>query len=202
MINKGMATLMDETQPEEQSLQEILRQRARILSEVPTPEESGEKISILSFQLGEELYGIELGFLTETRQSVPLRHLPCSLTHLVGIINLRGELLPVVDLCPLLGVPQQQRPRIVPALLILAHKGNKFALVVDRTRDILTFPLKELKPPPLSLEPEHALFIRGELLVENRPLSLLDVEKVFEDPRFAEEATEMIWAEWPHGGKK
>ena len=80
---------MDNTETANEGLQEILHQRSRILSEVPTQEESGEKISILSFQLGEELYGVELKYLTETRQSVPLRHIPCAPSHLVGIINLR-----------------------------------------------------------------------------------------------------------------
>ncbi|MFQ5903375.1 MAG: hypothetical protein ACE5JO_06765, partial [Candidatus Binatia bacterium] len=78
MNDKEPVILMDNAPTGEKSLQETLRERARILSEIPTPEESGEKISILSFQLGEELYGIELMYLTETCQSVPLRHLPCA----------------------------------------------------------------------------------------------------------------------------
>ncbi len=175
---------MDNAPTASESLQEILRQRSRILSEIPTQEESGEKISILSFQLGEELYGVELKYLTETRQSVPLRHIPCAPSHLVGIINLRGELLPVVDLHPILGLPQQQLRKVVPALLILLLKGNKLAFAVSRAKDILTFPTKEINPPPISLDPEHALFVRGELIVNNRPLSLLDVERLLQDPRF------------------
>ena len=190
MSENGMSILADKAQTKDDRLQEILRERARILSEVPDPEESGEKISILSFQLAEELYGIELHYLTEMRQSVPLRYIPCAPSHLVGIINLRGELLPVVDFCPILGLPKRELAKIVPALLVLSLKGDKLALVVDRAQDILTFPLKELKPPPLSLDPERAIFIKGELLVENRPLSLLDVEKVLQDPRFSENKIE------------
>lgn len=180
---------MDEAQSKTESLQEILEERARILSEVPAAEDSGEKISILSFQLYEELYGVELGYLTETRQSVSIRHVPCAPSHLIGIINLRGELLPVVDLCPILGLPQQPPRKIIPALLVLSLRGNKLALVADQARDILTFPKKEIKPTPLSLEPERALFIRGELLVENRPISLLDVEKLLQDQRFTGEGS-------------
>lgn len=180
---------MDEAQTNGESLHDLLEERANILSEVPATEESGEKISILSFQLYEELYGVELGYLTETRQTVSVRHVPCAPSHLVGIINLRGELLPVVDLCPILGLPQQPPRKIIPALLVLSLKGNKLALVADQARDILTFPKKEIKPIPLSLEPERAVFIRGELLVENRPISLLDVDKLLQDPRLTGEVS-------------
>ena len=175
---------MADGQTKKEGLQEILRQRSRILSEVPTPEESGEKISILSFQLGEELYGVELRYLTETRQSVPLRHLPCAPSHLIGLINLRGELLPVVDLYPILGLPQQQLHQTIPALLILSLEGNKLAFAVAQAKDILTFPAKEINPPPISLDPERALFVKGELLLNNQPISLLDVQRLLQDPRF------------------
>lgn len=189
MNESKTAIPMDDAQTSTESLREILRERARTLSEAPAQEESGEKISILSFQLGEELYGIELGYLTETRQSVPLRHVPCAPSHLAGIMSLRGELLPAVNLRPILGLPQQEPPKIAPALLILSLKGNKLAVVVDQAKDILTFPVKELQPPPLSLEPERALLITGELLVKTRPLSLINVEKLFQEPRLAGETT-------------
>lgn len=166
------------------NLHEILRERARVLSEVPASEESGKRISVLSFRLAEELYGIELGYLTETRQSVLLRHIPCAAPYLAGLINLRGELLPVVDLCPILGLAEQKFSNIVPALLILSFQGNKLAVATERAEDILTFPLKELKPPPLSLDPERAVFIKGELLINNRPLSLLNMERLQQDTRF------------------
>ena len=189
MSNEEVTISIDAAQSGEQSLREILQARARILSEVPASEEKGGNISILSFQLGAELYGIELVYLTETRQSVPLRHVPCAPSHLAGIMSLRGELLPAVDLRPILGLPQQEPPKIAPALLILSLKGNKLAVVVDQAQDILTFPVKELRPPPLSLEPERALLIAGELLVKARPLSLIHVEKLFQEPRLAGETT-------------
>jgi purine-binding chemotaxis protein CheW len=180
----------NDTGSPEGSFSEILRQRARVLSQAPTPEEDGDKISVLSFSLAGELYGIELGYLTETRQSFALRHVPHAPSYLVGIVNLRGELLPVLDLCPLLGLPQQRWPNIVPALLILSLQRNKLGLAAQRAEDIVSCSLKELKPPPISLESEHAVLIKGEVLIKNRPLILLDVEKLVQDPRFAGEEKE------------
>ncbi len=177
-------TLATNSQAGEDNLQELFQERAKVLREVPLAEEAGEKISILSFQLGEEVYGVELRDLTETRQSVPLRLLPSAPPHLAGIVNLRGELLPVIDLCPILGLPPQELNKTIPALLILSLKENKFAFAVDRAKDILTLPLKEIHPAPLSLDPDQAVFIRGEFLADNRLISLLDMEKLLQDQRF------------------
>lgn len=164
---------------------ELLRHRARILSEVPAQEESGETIAALSFVLSGERYGIELKYLAETRPSTPLRRLPSAPPHLAGLMNLRGELVPVVDLGPIVGAGQREMALTLAAVLILSLQGSKLALAVDQAEDILTFPLRELQPPPLSLEPERAPFIRGVYLTDRRLLSLLNVEKIVADPRFA-----------------
>ena len=187
MTDGRVTTSNDDAQPAAESLREILRERAMVLSEIPAQEESGKKISVLSFCLAEELYGVELSHLTETRQSISLRHIPRGPSYLAGIVNLRGEFLPVIDLCPILGLAQQKFGKNIPALLILSLQGNKLALAAERAEDILTFPMKELKPPPISLEAERGLFIKGELLVNNRPLSLLDVEKLLQELRLAGE---------------
>ena len=163
----------------------LLKERARILSEVPAAEDSGEKIAALSFQLAGETYGIELKYLAETRRSTPLRRLPGVLPHLAGAMNLRGELIPVVDLGPILGLGRREIPATVAAVLVLSVDGNKLALAVDQFKDILTFAAKELQPPPVSLEPERSIFIRGEYLIDGGLLNLLAVEKILADPRLS-----------------
>jgi purine-binding chemotaxis protein CheW len=173
-----------------EDLTELFRARARLLSEVPPEEQGGERIAALSFQLGEELYGIELKYLLEMRQSTPLRRLPGVLPHLAGVMNLRGELLPVFDLKPVLGLGRSEIVEVIPAVLILSFKGDKLAFAVDRARDILGFPVAELKLPPVSLDPERAAFIRGEYLMEGHLMTLLDIEKILTDARFAAESRE------------
>lgn len=189
MDDKKITGDLAEIQPED--LRELFSERARILSEVPAADESGEKIAALSFQLAGELFGIELKYLAETRQSMPLRRLPGVLPHLAGVMNLRGELVPVVDLGPILGFARREAPAAVSAVLVLSVEGSKLALAVEEAKDILAFAAKDLQPPPLSLEPERAIFIRGEYLIDGRLLSLLAVEKILADPRFSGETHEV-----------
>ncbi len=185
MDERPITVLAGGAELQQEDLSELFRERARILSEVPAEEESGEKISALSFELGGELYGIALKHLAETRRGTPLRRLPCAPPHLAGVMNLRGELIPVIDLGPILGIGQKEIPATLSAVLVISVPAGKLALAVDRVKDIVGFPAKELKPPPLSLEPERAVFIQGEYLIERRALSLLDMEKIVADPRFA-----------------
>jgi purine-binding chemotaxis protein CheW len=188
MDDENIIPATEDVAIEQEDLRALFRKRARILGEVPAEEELGEKISALSFTLGGELYGIELKHLAETRRATPLRRLPCAPPHLVGVMNLRGELVPVVDLGPILGLGQKETPATLPAVLILSVQGGKLALAVDHINDIVTFAAKELKPPPLSLDAERAIFIRGEYLIDRQALSLLEMEKVVADSRFAGQA--------------
>ena len=187
---KDAILVIDDAVDSAEDLTELLRERARILSEVPPQEEPGERIAALSFQIDEEIYCVELRYLLEMRQATPLRRLPGVLPHLAGVMNLRGELLPVVDLRPVLGLGKSETSGTAPATLVLTFKGDKLAVAVDRARDILSFPANELKPPPMSLDPERAAFIRGEHLLEGRLMTLLDVEKILTDARFAGETRE------------
>lgn len=172
-----------------EDLSELFRERARVLSEVPSGEQGGEKVAALSFELGGEVYGIELKHLAETRSRAPLRRLPGVVPHLAGVMNLRGELVPVVDLRLVLGLGRSEAGPVAAAL-VLSVEGSRLAFAVDRTRDILSFPAGDLQPPPLSLDPERAVFIRGEYLLGGRLMSLLDVERIIADPRFAGETRE------------
>ncbi len=190
MTDKFPRAAADDADIAGEDLTELFRERARRLSEVPPAEESGERIAALSFELGEEWYAIELKYLLEMRQATPLRRLPGVVPHLAGVMNLRGELLPVVDLRPILGLVKTEIGSIAPAVLVLAFQGGKLAAAVDRARDILSFPARELKPPPVSLDPERGAFIRGEYLVAGRLLSVLDMEKILTDARFAADTRE------------
>jgi purine-binding chemotaxis protein CheW len=190
MENKDSIVVADEAEMSADDLTELFRERARVLSEVPTQEEGGERIAALSFQLGDEVFGIELRYLLEMRQATSLRRLPGVVPHLAGVINLRGELLPVVDLRPVLGLGKSEVAAMLAGALVLSFRADKVAVAVDRARDILNFPASELKPPPMSLDPERAAFIRGEYLIEGRLITLLDAEKIFTDPRFAGESRE------------
>jgi purine-binding chemotaxis protein CheW len=166
-----------ETSLTDERLEEILRERARLLSEAPDAEEDRGKTSAIVFQLGEEFFGVELNQLLETRQPTPLRRIPCAPSYLAGLVNLRGEILPVIDLRPHLGLPAGESGD-ASSLLVLLHKDKKLALAVDRVKEILNIAPLDLKTPPLSLDASQAIFTRGEVVAENHIVTVLDIERI------------------------
>jgi len=185
MQDRARPTAFETLSPEAETLKQVFQERAKRLSEVPDKEEAGDQLSLLSFMLGEELYGVELKYLVETRQSVTFRRVPSAPPHVAGITNLRGELLAVADFCPILGLPRRDWTQSSSALLVLASRGNSFALLVDRALDILSFPLNQLQPSPVTLEAEEKSFAQGILLLEDWPLTLIDMESIFLDSRIS-----------------
>ncbi len=162
----------------DRDLQILLRERAEILRQSAVEGEKGETVSFLWFSLGQERYALELSYLIETGRLAEIRYVPGAPDHAPGVLNLRGELVPALNLRPLLGLEAKPLPKELPVFLVLIFQGQKFAVAVDGTGEVVHLPIKTLKALPLSLTPAQAQFAKGEALLENCPLTLLDAEKI------------------------
>lgn len=138
------------------------------------------EVELLSFRLAEEEYSVDIMSVREIRgwtRATPLPHAPA---HVRGVINLRGTVLPVVDLSVRLGMePVQGDARNV---IIVVQVGNQTAgLLVNAVSDILALPRSELQPPPeLAADAAHS-FIEALTIVEGRMIRVLDLSAVLPD---------------------
>lgn len=138
------------------------------------------EVELLSFRLAEEEYSVDIMSVREIRgwtRATPLPHAPA---HVRGVINLRGTVLPVVDLSVRLGMePVQGDARNV---IIVVQVGNQTAgLLVNAVSDILALPCSELQPPPeLAADAAHS-FIEALTIVEGRMIRVLDLSAVLPD---------------------
>ncbi len=137
-----------------------LRERAR---RIAVPEEaaaSADRLEALVFQLAWENYAIETGFI---REIFPLRNLtpiPCTPAHVLGVINVRGEICTVVDLKRLLGLPEPGLSNATNAV-ILNDAAMEFAIVADVIVGVRTFEASEIGPPPATFSGINAAFLKG-----------------------------------------
>ncbi|MEZ5686276.1 MAG: chemotaxis protein CheW [Paracoccaceae bacterium] len=138
------------------------------------------EVELLSFRLGGEEYSVDIMSVREIRgwtRATPLPHAP---PYVRGVINLRGTVLPVVDLSVRLGM----EPVVGGArnVIIVVQLGSQTAgLLVDAVSDILALPRSQLQPPPeLAADTAHS-YISALTIVEERMIRVLDLGAVLPD---------------------
>lgn len=134
-------------------------------------------VELLSFRIGEQEYCVDIMSVREIRGWTKATPLPYSPAHVKGVINLRGTVLPVVDLSARLGMdPLEGEERNV--IIVVNLNGHMAGLLVDAVSDILTIPRSEMQTPPDVGGDASVKCIEGLLLVEGRLIRVLDLRAV------------------------
>lgn len=130
---------------------------------------------VLSFELGPETYGIDIRKVQEVRSFESPTPLPDTPDWLLGVTNLRGTVVPIVDLRIRLGLPAQFEQRTVTAVLDLGSRTT--GIVVDGVSDVLELRVDDMRALPLGASPDRAGILGLANVSEHgqtRPLILLD----------------------------
>ena len=128
----------------------------------------------LTFRLGQEEYGIDILRVQEIRsyeQPTRLAHAP---EFIKGVIDLRGVIVPIVDLRLKLGCPAEYTDFTV--VIILNVGGTVLGAVVDAVADVVALAADAIKPAPQFHGPVDASFVRGIATVGERMLIVVDIE--------------------------
>lgn len=139
--------------------------------------------SFVVFRLGKEGYALEVMRVQEVLDMQSLTEVPGGPKYLLGVINLRGHVVPVYDLRMPFGLPKVAKPTQVPSVLIvetaLGNDNQVTGLVVDRVSDVLEFSPEEVQPPPQLGLGKATPFVRGLIRHQDGFLLVLDVDRVF-----------------------
>jgi purine-binding chemotaxis protein CheW len=159
----------------------ILAERAALLAR---PLETGtgrsaDDLRLATFALTGERYGIEAQHVMEISRLADYTPLPHAPSHLVGVTNLRGEILPVFDLRALLGLSRRALDDL-SRLVVLGHARAEFGVLADSTRELVSIAPSEILPPPPSVSDAARHYMRG---VTRDALVVLDGNVLLEDPR-------------------
>lgn len=132
---------------------------------------------LLAFRLGEQEFCVDIMSVREIRGWTHATPLPFSPGHLKGVINLRGTVLPVIDLAVRLGMPPVAGDER-NVIIVVSVNGNTAGLLVDAVSDILSIADGQLQPPPDLASDSESNCISALTLVENRLIRLLDLTAV------------------------
>jgi len=138
---------------------------------------TGSSRELISFRIGEQEFCVDIMVVREIRGWTPATPLPRSPSYLCGVINLRGAVLPIVDLADRLGFeatdPTQRH------VIIVAQIGRQVVgLLVDAVSDILTVNDEVVQPPPDVASEMVRNFVRGLLAIEGRMISLISLDRI------------------------
>lgn len=132
---------------------------------------------IVVFDLGDELFGIDIARVQEIIRWLRVTRVPEAPHFVEGIINLRGKVIPVIDLrrrFKLEAVSASKGTRIV----VVDIHGLTVGLIVDAVSEVLHVPLSTVEPPSPVITTAKSTYLRGIVRLEDRLISLLDLERV------------------------
>ena len=135
------------------------------------------EVELLSFRVGGQEYSVDIMSVREIRGWTRATSLPHSPAYVRGVINLRGTVLPVIDLAARLGLPAGEISD--RSVIIVADMGGRtLGLMVDAVSDILSLPEHEMQSPPDMAADEAQTFIRALTIVDGRMIRVLDLGAV------------------------
>jgi len=160
--------------------QRILRERARSLARIPSSGLAAEStLDVLEFRLAAERYGLETRYVHEVHPLRELTPLPCTPEFVLGIVNVRGRILPILDLKKFFQLPDQGLTDL-HRIIHLRGNGLELGLLADVMVGVRRIPLERLQPSLPTLTGIRAEYLKG---VTGERLVVLDLERLLSDPK-------------------
>ncbi|MFD1447139.1 MULTISPECIES: chemotaxis protein CheW [Oceanobacillus] len=132
---------------------------------------------MIVFQLQDEEYAVPVNQIGSIERQQPITRVPQTLPYVKGVINLRGVVIPIIDLRLRFGMEETDfdaNKRIIIAQINEMEVG----LIVDVANDVIDIPEELIEPAPEVIGTVNADYIEGVAKVDNRLLILLDLQKV------------------------
>jgi purine-binding chemotaxis protein CheW len=153
---------------------EVQRREVHTTSECLGADPEGRALLVV-FRLDSQRYGLPLARVQEIQQIVALAEIPDASSSVVGMVNLRGSMLPAIDLRTRLGLTAAPWGLQTPMVFCRAS-GGVVAFIVDEVEDVIEVSAAAMQPP--SRIYELADMLLGVAMPDNEPVLVLDVDRV------------------------
>jgi purine-binding chemotaxis protein CheW len=137
---------------------------------------------LVTFQLGEELYGINIMDVKEIVRVQTIRDIPNAPAYVEGIFNLRSEIIPIINLHKRFHLKKlitSEEDELLSGFIILDIEGMKLGIIIDRISRVITIEKEDVQPPPQMLSGIGAEYIQGVVRQEQGYLIILDIRDLF-----------------------
>ena len=135
---------------------------------------------LVVFDLADEAYGVDIGAVREIIRMQDITKVPSAPAFVEGIINLRGSVIPVVDLRKRFALSISERDKD-NRILVVDIGGNDIGVVVDAVTEVLRISSDSVEPPSAVITTADSVYLLGIVKLEGRLVILLDLEKVLSE---------------------
>jgi purine-binding chemotaxis protein CheW len=140
-------------------------------------EEQGGEMQLVVFRVGREEYGLDIQEVKEIIKMQEITEIPNAPEFIEGVINLRGQITPVMDMRKRLKTGSRETGRDT-RIVIVETDGSNMGIIVDSVTGVIHIPEESISPPPVGGDNE---FVKGVGKIDGRLLILIDIGKMLPD---------------------
>ena len=140
---------------------------------------ASDELQLVSFNIGTEEFGVDILKVQEINRMVEITKVPQAPHYVEGVINLRGKVIPIVDLRKRFSLELKEHDKNT-RIVVVDIGGNIMGLVVDAVSEVLRLPANTIEPPPEIVTGINSEYIKGVAKLDDRLLIFLDLSKVID----------------------
>ncbi len=155
------------------------------MSEIPNSEDLevlGE-IQYIVIKLGEEAYGIPISVVDNIVRMQRTTRVPKGQPYYIGVINLRGEIVPVMSIRRRFGLEEDEFTNKTRIIIVKLEDQSLIGFIVDEVKEVVNLDASTIETPSFKLSEEKAAFLSGIGKQEDGLISLLDIDSVVAEQR-------------------
>ena len=138
-----------------------------------------DELQLVSFNIGTEEFGVDILKVQEINRMVEITKVPQAPTYVEGVINLRGKVIPIVDLRMRFNLELKEHDKNT-RIVVVDIGGNIMGMIVDSVSEVLRLPASTIEPPPEIVTGVNSEYIKGVAKLEDRLLIFLDLSRVID----------------------
>jgi purine-binding chemotaxis protein CheW len=178
-VENVQATIEHGWTPTVEEKKNILKKRAQDIAQEPKKEEVGEYIEVIEFLLAYEKYGIESSYVREVYPLKEFTPLPCTPPFVLGIINVRGQNLSIIDIKKFFDLPEKGLTDLNKVIIVHNDK-MEFGVLADVILGVRNIPIGGLQSSLPMLTGIREEYLKG---VTDERVVILDAEKLLSDKK-------------------
>lgn len=136
------------------------------------------ELQLVVFKIGNEEYGVDIAEVQEINRMIEITKIPRAPEFVEGVINLRGKVIPVIDLRKRFGMDKKEYDKN-SRIIVVEIDEKLVGMIVDAVTEVLRITSDNIEPPPPIIAGIGSEYLKGVGKLDDRMLILLDLSKVF-----------------------